>query len=121
MLPRTESPGATEGLSSSHDTLLAVPRSLRRRILGHSLQVWSAVRGLRLVSTGSASSWPRPARVLLTTLQASRDAADRPVARPLSRTVFLRFDVEISLDAGSAATEDPWRLPRPDLHRLAAV
>jgi hypothetical protein len=81
-------------LSSSHDTLLTVPRSLRRRIPGQSLQVWSAVRGLRLVSTGSASSWPRPARVLLTTLQASRDAADRPVARLLSETVFLRFDAE---------------------------
>jgi hypothetical protein len=44
---------------------------------------------------------------LLTTLQASRDAADRPVARLLSETVFLRFGDEISLDAGSAATEDP--------------
>jgi hypothetical protein len=30
-------------------------------------------------STGSASSWPRPARVLLTTLQASLNAADRLV------------------------------------------
>jgi hypothetical protein len=54
-------------------------------------------------------------------LQASRDAADRPVARPLSRTVFLRLDAEISLDSGSAATGDPGRLPRPDFHRLAGV
>src|SRR6476646_9888439 len=106
MLPRPEAWGHRGSLQFPRHPL-TVPRSLRRRILGHSLQVWSAVRGLRLVSTGSASSWPRPARVLLTTLQASLNAADRPVARPLSRTVFLRFDAEISLDAGSAATEGP--------------
>ena len=47
------------------------------------------------------------ARGFLTTLQASLDAADWPVARPLPGAVFLRFDPGISPDAGSAATRDP--------------
>ena len=46
-------------------------------------------------------------RGFLTTLQASLDAADWPVARPLPGAVFLRFDPGISPDAGSAATGDP--------------
>jgi hypothetical protein len=47
------------------------------------------------------------ARGFLTTLQASLDAADWPVARPLDGTVYLRFDLGLSPDAGSAATGDP--------------
>src|SRR5512132_51330 len=47
------------------------------------------------------------ARGFLTTLQASLDAADWPVARPLYGTVYLRFDPGLSPDAGSAATGDP--------------
>jgi hypothetical protein len=46
-------------------------------------------------------------RGFLTTLQASLDAADWPVARPLPGAVFLRFDPGLSPDAGSAATGDP--------------
>ncbi len=59
------------------------------------------------------------ARGFLTTLQASLDAADWPVARPLYEAVFLRFDPGLSPDAGSAATGDPG--VGPDSHRLAAV
>lgn len=104
---QSRSPGATEALSSSHDTLLAVPRSLRRRILGHPLQVprcrpWPSPKldGLGFLLASHREG-------ILTTLQASLDVADRSVARPLSETVFLRFDAGISPDAGSAATGDP--------------
>src|SRR6266498_3527550 len=65
-----------------------------------------AVRGLRRRNTGSAPSWPL-ARGFLTALQASLDAADWPVARPLYGAVFLHFDAGLSPDAGSAATGDP--------------
>ena len=47
------------------------------------------------------------ARGFLTTPQASLDAADWPVARPLYGTVYLRSDPGLSPDAGSAATGDP--------------
>jgi hypothetical protein len=47
------------------------------------------------------------ARGFLTTPQASLHAADRSVARPALGAVFLRLDIEISPDAGSAATGDP--------------
>ena len=50
---------------------------------------------------------PAHAGVLMTTLQASLDVADRPVARPLSGTSLLRFDAGLSPDAGSRATGDP--------------
>ena len=39
--------------------------------------------------------------------QASHNAADRPIARPLSGTSSLRFNARISPDAGSRATRDP--------------
>src|SRR4029450_8681018 len=38
LLPEPRRFGAEEALSSSHDTLLTVPRPLRRRALGHPLQ-----------------------------------------------------------------------------------
>ena len=107
-------PGAEEGLSSSHGNLLVVPRPLRRRVLRHPLQdPWCL-------------PWPSPsqvrarlplgplARLVLTTLQASRDVADRPVAsaplrrQPLDRRRGPRY-------------RGPWRLPGPDFHRLATV
>ena len=57
----------------------------------------------------------------MTTLQASLDAADRPVARPLAGTLSLRFDDRISPAAGSRATGDPGVPPDRTLHRLATV
>jgi hypothetical protein len=74
--------------------------------MGTRSRLPGAVHGLRQRNTGSAPSWPARAG-FLTTLQASLDAADWPVARPLPGAVFLRFDPELSLDAGSAATGDP--------------
>jgi len=50
---------------------------------------------------------PAHAGVFVTTLQASRDVADWPVACPLSGTSLLRFDGGISPAAGSRATGDP--------------
>ena len=106
--------GAEEGLSSSHDNLLTVPRPLRRRVLRHPLQgPWCL-------------PWPSPPQVqarlplgpacagILTTLQASLDVADRSFAsaplrrRPLDRRRGLRY-------------RGPWRLPGPGFHRLATV
>ena len=48
----------------------------------------------------------------LTTLQTSLHAADRPVAPPRSRP-------DLSATPGGFATGGSWRLPGPDLHRLA--
>src|SRR6266540_7086584 len=57
----------------------------------------------------------------MTTLQASLDAADRPVARPLAGTLSLRFDGQDLSRRREPRYRGPWRLPGPDLHRLAAV
>jgi hypothetical protein len=113
-LPDPRRTGAEEGLSSSHDNHLDVPRPLRRRVPRHPLQVPKCL------------PWPSPSLIAarlplspghpgkITTLQASLHAADRPVAstplrrRPLNRHRGLRY-------------RGPWRLPRPDSHRLAAT
>ena len=57
----------------------------------------------------------------MTTLQASLDAADRPVARPLPGTSSLRFDGRDLSCRREPRYRGPWRLPGPDSHRLAAV
>src|SRR4029434_3914637 len=67
-------PGATEALSSSHDTLLTIPRPLRRRVPWHPLQAprcrpWPSPAEWRLGSLLAAVA------VFLTTPQASLDAA----------------------------------------------
>jgi len=105
---RHRPPRAEEGLSSSQDSLLTVQHPLRRRVLGHPLQV------------PGCFPWPSPQPEglgsLLVRLSAGlRDdacsgfaaAADRPVARPLSGALSLRFDGGIPPDAGSRATGDP--------------
>ncbi len=56
MLPEPRRLGATEGLSSSHDNPLTIPRPLRRRVLGHPLQaLW-------------CRPWPSPAKYRLGSL-----------------------------------------------------
>src|SRR4030095_5559720 len=55
VLPEPRRLGATEGLSSSHDTPLTIPRPLRRRVLGHPLQAlwcrpWPSPQEYRLGS-----------------------------------------------------------------------
>src|SRR5215217_6112290 len=106
LLPEPRRLGATEGLSSSHDTLPTVPRPLRRRVPWHPLQ---ALR---------CRPWPSPSEYRLGSLLAAcavipNDAAGfasccGPVGcPPRTGAVFLRFDPGISPDAGSAATGDP--------------
>ena len=112
--PDSRRAGAKEGLSSSRDTLLNVPRPLRRRVPRRPLQVpkrlpWPSPKPHRL----GTLSFPPHGRSL-------HDAADfasrcgpnscstplRP--RPLNRTRELRY-------------RGPWRLPGPDSHRQAAA
>src|SRR5512142_1644754 len=106
--------GAEEGLSSSRDTLLTVPRPLRRRVLRRPLQVPKRL------------PWPSPDPHRLGTLCSPptggslNDAADfatrcGPIScstplrpQPLNRTRRLRY-------------RGPWRLPGPDFHRLATA
>jgi hypothetical protein len=76
--------GAEEDLSSSKDTLLAIPRPLRREVPRHPLQdlwcrPWPSPTGKGLGSSSSVRT-----RTGVTTLQASLDVADWSVARPRS-------------------------------------
>jgi hypothetical protein len=89
LLPGPRRFGAEEALSSSHDTLLTIPRPLRRRVPWHPLQAprcrpWPSPAEWRLGSLLAAVA------VFLTTPQASLDAADwsvalRPASTPGSR------------------------------------
>ena len=47
-----------EGLTSSHRSLLNIPRPLRRRVLGGCFQALHRFHGLRHPRPGSALSWP---------------------------------------------------------------
>ena len=64
---------------------------------------------------------PRFRGVQMTTLQASLDAADRTVARPLPGASLLRFDDRGLPRRREPRYRGPWRLPGPDLHRPAAM
>ena len=104
--------GAEEGLSSSLDNRLTVPRPLRRRVPRHPLQVpgrlpWPSPNPHRL----GTLSFPPHGRSLDDAADfasccgpASCSAPLRP--RPLNRTRRLHY-------------RGPWRLPGPDSHRLA--
>jgi hypothetical protein len=114
LLPEPRRFGAEEALSSSHDTLLTVPRPLRRRVLGHPLQAprcrpWPSPLECRLGSLLARSRGDslrrRRLRLMLRTGQLRR-APPRP--RDLARRRGPRY-------------RGPWRLPGPDSHRLAAV
>src|SRR5215204_1363533 len=61
------------------------------------------------------------ARGFLTTLQASLHAADRPVARPVSRGGLPPPRPRALARRRECCYRGPWRLPGPDSHRLAAV
>jgi hypothetical protein len=75
-----------------------------------------------------AFALPKQARLLLvplartgtTTLQASLNVADWSVATP---TMGCRRSASTSASRppSGASYQGPWRLPRPDLHRLAAL
>jgi hypothetical protein len=60
-------------------------------------------------------------RGFLTTLQASLHAADRPVARPVSRGGLPPPRRRDLARRRECCYRGPWRLPGPDSHRLAAV
>ena len=107
-------PGVETDLSSSKDTLLAIPRPLRRKVPKHPLQVlwcrpWPSPIGDRLGSSSSVRT-----RTGVTTLQASLDVADWSVARP-------RFAPGLSTTHGGFATGDLGVSPDSDSHRLAAL
>jgi hypothetical protein len=106
--------GATEGLSSSHDTPLTIPRPLRRRVPWHPLQAlrcrpWPSPLECRLGSLLARlrgdSLRRRRLRLMLRTGQLHRAP---PRRRGLARRRGPRY-------------RGPWRLPGPDSHRLAAV
>jgi hypothetical protein len=112
------SSGPNEGLPSSRAHRLAIPPPIPRRIPGRLLfQVFGAVHGLRRSSSDSAPSWPLWGG--LTRLQGSLDAAGWSVAPPLKGRLTLRFDAGRFPPAPAACYGAPWRLPRPDFHRLA--
>ena len=76
--------GAEEDLSSSKDTLLTIPRPLRREVHRHPLQDLWCRPWLSPTGDGLGSSSSVQTRTGVTTLQASLDVADWSVARPRS-------------------------------------
>src|SRR5439155_5268608 len=113
--------GAEEALSSSQDNLLTVPRPLRREVPRHPLQDPDAVHGLHPLRHGLGSSLPRTRRAVLTTLQASLHAADRPVAHPPEEGFVAPLRRRPLNRRREPRYRRPWRLCGPDSHRLAAL
>ena len=91
--------GAEEGLSSSRDTLLHVPRPLRRS--SSAPAPGSQAPSMAFAKSTQARHPLFPAEAgAFTTLQTSPHAADRAVAPP-------RFEPGLSTEPGDFATEDP--------------
>ena len=95
-------PEAEEGLSSSEDNLLAVPRPLRREVLRHPLQVprcfpWPSPFRNRLGS----SLFRSIARTGTTTLVRLHSRCGPASCHRLHAMSSFRFDTEISLDVGN--------------------
>src|SRR4029450_5288379 len=120
LLPEPRRPGATEGLSSSHDNLPTVPRPLRRRVPWHPLQA------------PRCRPWPSPQEYRLGSLLAAcavilNDAAGfasccGPVGCPPRTGGGLPPPRPRALARRrECCYRGPWRLPGPDSHRLAAV
>jgi len=101
------------GLSSSDDTLPTVPRPMRWGVRGHPLQV-PLVPSVAFAHPSMSRLPLGPARagVCVTTLQASRHAADGRLFHPASHPAS-RPRTGTSLPGTLAS--------RPDSHRLAAV
>ena len=117
---RRRRPGAEEGLSSSQDNLLTVPRPLRRGVLRRPLQVPRRLPWPSPVGRRARLPLVPPNGGRLTTLQASLHAADRPVAHP--QGVIVAPLRRRPLDRRREPHyRGPWRLPGPDSHRLAAL
>src|SRR5215211_4182491 len=120
LLPEPRRFGAEEALSSSHDTLLTVPRPLRRRVPWHPLQA------------PRCRPWPSPSEYRLGSLLAAcavilNDAAGfasccGPVGCPPRTGGGLPPPRHRDLARRrECCYRGPWRLPGPDSHRLAAV
>ena len=115
-------PGAEEGLSSSQDNLLTIPRPLTPE--GSS----ASAPGPKTPSVAFAHRQrarlplvPHTTRrCAMTTLQASLHAADWPVATP-STGCCRSASTSRSRPISGASYRAPWRLPGPDSHRLAAL
>ncbi len=119
-LPVPRRGGAEEGLPSSQVNLVAVPFPLRREVLGHPLQVlrcrpWPSPS---LNGLGSSLFLPREVGTVGAAGFTSRCG---PVTRHPSRTrgVTPRFDRRDLSRRRGPRYPGPWRLPGPDLHRLA--
>ena len=113
--------GAEEGLSSSQDSLLTVQHPLRRRVLGHPLQVsgcfpWPSPHFHRL-----GSLLPVSRRLSDDASPGFAAAADRSVARPLAGTLSLRFGMQDLSPCREPCYRGPWPLPGPDLHWLVVL
>jgi hypothetical protein len=112
-------PGAEEGLSSSQDNLLTIPRPLTPE--GSS----TLAPGPKASSMAFAHRQqarlplvPHKRGCAMTTLQASLHAADWPVAT-LSTGCCRSASTPTSQSTPGASYQGPWRLPGPDSHRLA--
>jgi len=113
--------GVETEISSSEDNLLTIPRPLRREVLGHLLQVprccpWPSPFRYRL---GSSLFHPL-GQTRTTTLVGLHLRYGLVSCHRLHAVLSLRFDAGISPDVGSQLPGH-WRLPGPDLHRLAAL
>jgi hypothetical protein len=75
--------------------------------LGTCSRIPGAVRGLRLVYTGSAPSCSDNRRMHLSTLQASLHAADRPLAHLSSKGFVTPLRQRNLFRRREIATEDP--------------
>src|SRR5918998_5185305 len=93
--------GAKEALSSSQDTLLTVPQSLRREVPRHPLQDPRCLPWPSPISHGLGSSLFPLARAYVTTLQLSLNVTDRSVARPQKGLCHSASATRISPTAGS--------------------
>ena len=106
--------GAEEDLSSSKDTLLTIPRPLRREVLEHPLQAlwcrpWPSPIGEGLGSSSSVQSTDRRNDAAGFTSCCGLVSCSAPLrTRPLDHARGLYY-------------RGPWRLPGPDSHRLAAL
>ena len=111
--------GTGEGFPSSHVSLPTVPLPIPRRIPRRCLSRFFAP-SMAFTVTHPARLPLVPRRGAITRRQDSLYAADRSVA-PSNRLLTLRFDARRFPPTPAACYRAPWRLPGPDLHRLADV
>ena len=121
-LPAPRRSGAEEALPSSQVNLVAVPFPLRREVLEHPLQVQRCRPWPSPPLNGLGSSLILPKEVG-TVGAAGFTSCCGPVTRhpSLMRGVTPRFDGRDLSRRRGPRYPGPWRLPGPDLHRLAGL